>query len=188
MLQLQYLKRTLKYEGIYSNTKYDKGGETFRGIARNYFPNWEGWKFIDEANGDISKIYELDKNPKIQELVVKFYNENFYNKIKGEILEEIISPEFAWYVFDTAVNTGFKTALKILQNSINKTTGSNLLVDGIIGNKTLNALKEIKTDKDKERLYCNYKSYRVLYYTNITVKNPKYLKFIKGWIKRAVEI
>jgi lysozyme family protein len=34
-------------EGGYANDPSDRGGETYKGISRNNFPNWKGWKLID---------------------------------------------------------------------------------------------------------------------------------------------
>jgi len=187
MLEKKYLDKTLRFEGLYSNDPVDPGGETYKGISRKFFPNWEGWKIIDETDKSIDSIKALENNTDLQNSVVKFYNDNFYNKIHGNTLEEI-SLEFAWYVFDTAVNTGPKTSLKFLQNAINKTLNRNLVIDGIVGSKTLAELGNIQTSEDKEKFLCNYRSYRVLYYTNITIKKPKFLKYLKGWIKRALEI
>jgi lysozyme family protein len=38
---------TMGHEGIYSNNPKDRGGETYKGIARKFHPSWEGWKAID---------------------------------------------------------------------------------------------------------------------------------------------
>ena len=40
-------KLLILHEGGYANNKNDIGGETYRGIARNYWPKWVGWKLID---------------------------------------------------------------------------------------------------------------------------------------------
>ena len=51
--------------------------------------------------------------------------------------------------FDFCFNSGSKIATKLLQQTINKITFANLLVDGIIGRKTLQAIKSFKGDKMK---------------------------------------
>ena len=38
---------TGRNEGGYANNSADTGGETYAGIARNYWPKWQGWKYID---------------------------------------------------------------------------------------------------------------------------------------------
>lgn len=43
-------------------------------------------------------------------------------------------------------------------------------------------------DSLKNRLFISeYKVQRVKYYLNITLRNPSQTKFLKGWIKRAVQ-
>ena len=37
------------FEGDWCNVPGDKGGETYAGIARAFFPDWPGWHFIDAA-------------------------------------------------------------------------------------------------------------------------------------------
>ena len=38
-----------RYEGGWCNDPADRGGETYAGIARNFFPAWPGWALIDAA-------------------------------------------------------------------------------------------------------------------------------------------
>ena len=82
------LDRMLKSEGYFVNDPNDKGGFTYRGIARNYHPKWEGWKIIDSY---IKKHGQLKRNERIpdanlDELIYKFYSQNFYSSNKiGEI-------------------------------------------------------------------------------------------------------
>ena len=45
--------------------KGDTGGMTYKGIARNYHPKWEGWAFID-ANSNTAM---LEENSVLQDLV-----------------------------------------------------------------------------------------------------------------------
>ena len=40
---------TMGNEGGYANNPADSGGETYKGIAKNYWPNWEGWTAVDQA-------------------------------------------------------------------------------------------------------------------------------------------
>jgi len=41
--------KVLKSEGGHANDPDDGGGETYRGIARKFWPQWAGWKIIDAA-------------------------------------------------------------------------------------------------------------------------------------------
>lgn len=40
----------IKHEGGYVNDPDDKGGETYKGIARKFNPDWKGWKIIDKSS------------------------------------------------------------------------------------------------------------------------------------------
>lgn len=39
---------TMQHEGEYANVVGDKGGETYMGISRVYWPSWAGWPVIDD--------------------------------------------------------------------------------------------------------------------------------------------
>ncbi|MDY6884088.1 MAG: glycosyl hydrolase 108 family protein, partial [Pseudomonadota bacterium] len=95
--------------------KHDRGGSTYAGIARNFWPTWEGWKHLDKG----------EKPPK--SLVKAFYKTHFWDKIKGDALHE----EVAETIFDFAVNAGVKTASKLAQNTVGAT------VDGFIGRQSI---------------------------------------------------
>ena len=55
--------------------------------------------------------------------------------------------------------------------------------------KTQDSLNAYKSDTtiSEELFVAKYKLERIRYYTKIVDKNPKNLKFYKGWIKRVLE-
>ena len=127
------LLRTLEHEGEgqRSNRANDPGGDTYSGISRVYWPDWSGWEYIDRDN------YVMADN-----LVPGFYEINFWNRTQGDKLANLM-PEIAYEVFDTAVHAGVKKAVRILQTAYNVANGGryHLLVDGLLGPKTLEAIK-----------------------------------------------
>ena len=44
----QAFAATMQHEGGYANVQGDKGGETYMGISRVYWPSWPGWPVIDD--------------------------------------------------------------------------------------------------------------------------------------------
>jgi lysozyme family protein len=75
----------IAHEGGYANVSGDSGGETFMGISRNNFPNWEGWAFVDEVKrggGARAINAQLMGNPRMVELVKAFYFAEFWEKTK----------------------------------------------------------------------------------------------------------
>ena len=99
-------------EGGYAHLVGDRGGETYMGIARNFFPMWKGWAIIDKHK----PLHNNDfiKDDTLHSLVMKFYVDNFWNPIKGDTIGD---QDLANQVFDMAVNAGVGTALKLLKES-----------------------------------------------------------------------
>lgn len=145
----------IKKEGGYVNDPYDKGGETKYGISKSAYPN------LDIKNLTLEKAKQI-------------YYKDYWLKSKANKMPA----RLALIHFDTAVNTGVKTAGKILQRALNR-QGFNLIVDGIVGNKTLDAVKKADIDK----LLADYTIERNKYY--LLTGNNRYLK---GWINRSISV
>jgi len=176
-------ENTVKYEGGYSNDKYDSGGETYMGISRVYHPNWEGWKLIDEGRKSNIGL----EGYTILLMVKEHYKKEYWNKIKGDQLKD---QKIANKVFDVAVNMGIRTSIKFLQKGLNllnrnQKNYQNIKVDGIIGDKTLQALGYyLKNDKNVHLL----KIINILQgkrYIDIVERNRTQQRFIRGWLKRV---
>jgi len=75
----------LRNEGGYSNVEGDTGGETYRGISRNNFPNWKGWAIVDRFKP--LKDEQIISDDQLDILIHIFYNENFWatNKLEKKI-------------------------------------------------------------------------------------------------------
>jgi lysozyme family protein len=89
-------KETAAVEGSYSNHKNDSGGETWKGIARNKWPKWRGWKIVDSFKKLAGFPNNLKSSDELQIAVLEFYKENFWNTLKlGEIKSQKIANELA---------------------------------------------------------------------------------------------
>lgn len=137
-------KITMAHEGSYSNDSRDRGGETYCGIARNYWPQWIGWALVDEIkhNAGLKFIQALKEDEELGRLVMKFYNDEFWNRLLCGELDQDIANE----LFDTAVNQGTGTAWRYLQEALNLLNNNekhyhDLLVDGKPGAQTLAAYR-----------------------------------------------
>lgn len=100
-------------EGGYRNVSWDKGGETYKGIARNYWPKWEGWKIVDAYKKKYGplKTNQIIKDPVLDGMVHKFFEVNFY--IPNNI-HLIVNQTLANLVFDFVMNSG-KGPVKIME-------------------------------------------------------------------------
>lgn len=107
-------KLTSINEGGYANDHADRGGETWKGIARKMHPTWEGWSLIDWYKKHPKFPSVLDASVRLKELRNKFYKTNFWDQIRGD---EIEFQEIANQIYDDAVNTGVSSAIKKAQNA-----------------------------------------------------------------------
>lgn len=104
-------------EGGYVNDFDDRGGETYKGIARNSNPSWKGWNIIDSYKREYGinpKVLtkELDKNKEIQLLVDDLYKSKYWDIME---LDNIPNQNVAFQLFDMCVNAGQSTAIKLAQ-------------------------------------------------------------------------
>jgi lysozyme family protein len=100
-------------------------------------------------------------------------------------------------IFDAAVNHGPNTAIKLLQQSLNSIlkAGTSLVIDGIIGPKTLTAVRDVVSmdhnmwlqPNSLVRYLCiDVLMNRVELYTSIITNNKSQERFFKGWIVNRV--
>jgi len=106
-------KRTCRFEGGYSNDKNDSGGETYKGISRKNNPKWSGWSIIDSCKKKSNFPKILDYNDKLQSLVKDCYRSNYWEPISGDKIE---NQKVANDLYDTAVNMGVATSIKLSQS------------------------------------------------------------------------
>ncbi len=160
---------TSKMEGGYANNPNDKGKETYCGISRVAFPNWKGWSFIDR------QAHPIRNNAKFSYLktaVEQFYRVEFWLKLSCGLMPQ----ELANQLFDFAVNSGKSRAGKTLQAILNE-RGSFLKIDGLIGTKTIAALKRFDSGEIAKALFVE----RENFINKLIVEQPY---FKRAWLSR----
>lgn len=90
-----------------------------------------------------------------------------------------VDDEIAWQVFDFGVNAGVKRSAKMVQRIVGA------FPDGHIGSKSLDLINNYSGEYP---LHIEFKSHRLKYYMMLTEKRKKNLKYLKGWIFRALEL
>ena len=152
----------LRVEGGYSNDENDKGGKTKFGIieeeARKY-----GYK------GDMQDL--------TKDFAKNIYLKKYY---LGNKLDKVVNDKVALSICDWAVNSG-RNGTKNAQIAINQLTNANLDVDGIIGNKTLEALNSV----DPEKFLEVYHNLQRIYYKGKVEADRTQEKFLTGWLNRV---
>lgn len=181
-------KKTSAHEGKYVNDATDRGGETYRGISRVHHPGWNGWARIDAARRKAGFPASLESDSTLQASVKKLYKQRYWDKFKGDqIDDQRISNE----LYDTGVNMGVRRAGRFLQNGLNLLNRNqknyrDLVVDGLIGQKSLDALTMyLRLDGNSNALLKLLNIQQGARYVSIMEGDPSQEKYARGWLKRA---
>lgn len=185
-----------QYEGGYSNDSSDRGGETYAGIARNFFPAWAGWKIIDQYKKTVGKnpsalTRTLGALPTLQKLVEDWYRREWWDRLGLGSLPQNVADE----IFEQSVNLGKAGCGKKIQTVCNafnydKNTKSpyfaDLKIDGAIGPKTLDALKILIARKtDSAALVHAFNCMQGCHYLELAAKKSSQRKYTVGWMSRT---
>ena len=141
----------IQIEGGYVNNPDDPGGETKYGISKNAYPDLDIKKL---TTADAKAIYEHD----------------YWNKCHADELPYPVDIA----VFDMAVNSHPKAAIKIFQKVVNTTP------DSIFGDITRSAAAR----KNPDELFNEFMWARVEFYKNLR----KFNIFGRGWINRLLKL
>lgn len=136
------------HEGGYTPGKEDPGGETKFGISKRSYPG-----------EDIPNL-TLDRAKAI-------YAKDFWSVARCDELPELIRFD----VFDTAVNSGVRTACKLLQRCVG------VPEDGVIGQVTLTNAATLSP----YQLLARYNGHRLKFMTDLEV----WPEFSRGWARRV---
>jgi lysozyme family protein len=150
-----------KSEGGYVNHKHDRGRATNWGISQLSYPHL-----------DIKKLSKTHAK--------EIYYRDYYQKVKAH---KIKHEHVAFYLFDMAINHGTRTAVKILQKSVNVVSPNSrrLSIDGLIGSATIRAVNKA----DNLSLYHTMQDMRWAFYKSLMRRKPSQEVFRRGWKKRA---
>lgn len=172
-------------EGGYANDPDDRGGETYAGIARNFWAKWAGWKLIDQYKLDYTKAKAAGKTKlslaqwvnastkvagqPVKSLVVGFYKENFW-KINN--LDLFTDQQLANSIYDFGVNSGKGRAVQFLEQLFG------VKKDGIMDLQVI-ALANKANAKDT---LTAYNKAREDFYRSIAKGSQA--KYLNTWLKR----
>ena len=157
----KFLNYIFEVEGGYTNDENDRGGATNFGITEE-----EAREF--GYTGDMRNL--------TKDFAKNIYLKKYY---LGNKLDKILNDKVALSIFDWAVNSG-RRGIKKAQIVANK-FGANLIIDGIIGNKTLEAINSI----NPEAFLKEYHEMQRTFYKNLAARDDLQEGFLKGWLNRV---
>lgn len=164
---------TMPFEGwsAYTNDKDDPGGPTKYGITLGTL---QASKFDVDGDGTIDAGDVKILTPSDAKGILKG---RYWDKVKAD---EIESERIAIKLFDCAVNMGPFRAIKLAQEALNH-IGCGLVVDGLIGPKTIGCLNS----SDEDVFFLFLISELESFYSHIVSEKPEMRKYYKGWLRRA---
>lgn len=157
----KFLDYIFEVEGGFTDDENDRGGKTTWGITEE-----EAREF--GYTGDMRNL--------TKDFAKNIYLKKYY---LGNKLDKILNDKVALSIFDWAVNSG-RRGIKKAQIVANK-FGTNLIIDGIIGNKTLEAINSI----NPEEFLKEYHEMQRTFYKNLAAKDSTQEDFLKGWLNRV---
>ena len=158
----KFLDYIFEVEGGYTNDENDRGGATNFGIT-----HYDAKKYLGYT-GDMRNFKKSDAE--------KIYEKVYY---RGNHIDKITDDRVALSIFDWTVNSGGK-GIKKAQIVANK-FGANLVIDGIVGNKTLEAINAI----DPKMFLNEYHEMQRSFYKNLAARDSSQEVFLKGWLNRV---
>ena len=158
-----------KWEGGYVDDPQDLGGATNMGVT---IGTWKTVGYDKDGDGDIDvdDLKQITRED-MKECVLR---PHYWNRCRAdEIKSQAIANIMVDWVWASGV-TGIKQVQALL----------GVKVDGIVGEKTLNAINSAQ----QRELFMRIKEARVAYVELICTKRPTNLRFRKGWLRRIEDI
>lgn len=178
-------------EGGYVNDPVDKGGETHRGVARKFHPDWPGWKIIDKIKQERPEDYKsvINNNEELIRLAKELYRQKYWTPIRGD---ELPNQHIANQVFDTGVNQGVARSVRYLQQGLNllnrnQTNYKDIEIDGKLGQQTLDSINAfLKLEAgEPDYLLKLHNLLQAAFYVEIMKRDPTQERFARGWLNRV---
>lgn len=172
------LDNVLKIEGGYSDDPVDRGGKTRYGIT-------EALARLYGYEGDMREL-PLD-------LAKRIYKEEFWNTLSGDKVASF-SQRVAEELFDTAINMGTRTAVVMLQSSLNALNRDQLDYADIPNNGRMDTITELalqayflsRRQPGEDVLLKCLNALQGARYIAIAEQDRTQERFLYGWINKRV--
>lgn len=164
------LSFVLASEGGFNHVPGDSGGPTNCGISLKFLAGTGDYDLGDlDRDGDIDID---DIRAMTPDIAARIYKKYFWDKFPmAEIPAQI-----AFVLFDVAVNSGHRTAGRLLQDVLNAKP------DGVVGPQTLYALNMRDSAYNVADAMLIRRKQQ---YVGYTAADPEKVKFLRGWLNRV---
>lgn len=172
-------------EGGWADNKVDRGGETWKGIARNRNPDWPGWHLIDEVKRQPGFPENLNHLPELEEAVQALYREKYWPPMTDS-LPQALADE----LFESGVNCGVINGIRFLQVAVNILNRNQKLYpdideDGKLGQETIGAVMACLNARGEKTLLRFMNHAQGNYYWSLMLRDPSQEEFAISWFNRV---
>lgn len=148
----------LGHEGGDHNDAADPGGRTKYGVSTRWFP-------------------DVDMDTLTLDGAAELYRDKFWKPYRFDQVAKVHA-RLGIKLLDTAIWQGPAIAVKVLQVALNDVIAAELRVDGLLGAATIGAVARAK----ETNVLASYAAHLI----NVVERgNPA---FVRGWVRRAMEI
>lgn len=156
----------------YLNNLENGEGESYKGISRNYNPDWYGWEIIDFHKHDPYFPDSLNDTLRLQNEVEDFFKDKYWDINKLDEFSQVLAEE----IFIIGLNVGVVISAKFLQKALNYLNGDGelydeLRVDGKVGKKTLEAINSLNEKGGDEKALIEMVN---------TLQGKEYMEYMNG--------
>lgn len=173
------------HEGGYANNGADKGGETYKGIARKFHRHLSLWKYVDMAKNEMGVSpadrelrkqwtkhlnARLEDIPALQKAITEFYRMEFWD---SQHLSLITSQQVANWIYDHHVNAGAR-GIKWAQEA------AGVASDGQISSLSVAAINAMEPNeflKSAREIAGAYRLKKIQ-------EDPTQRQFVHSWLSR----
>lgn len=155
-------------EGGFVDHENDRGGPTKYGIAWNF-----NKEVLQKMSYNENSMKDLSRKDALQ-----IYKEKYFYEPKLYLLPDFLKE----LILDFGVNSGPRTAIRILQRQIGAEE------DGILGPKTLEALKKYAQKRGELEVANEYLTLREEFVYAIIKNDRSQEVFLNGWLNRIEKL
>lgn len=178
---------------VFSDHRFDRGGQTFAGISRRWNERWPGWSILDleKSLGGVTDDWSRDHEG-LRRMTLEHYYDHYWSPL---CLDDVENDLIKMSVFSMGILSGVATTAKIVQKILSGINDINVpglhlepvAVDGIAGAQTMDALGRVGRHEVGSVVFSHILTLaQISRFVDIVRKDRSQDRFLVGWINRVL--